>query len=90
MLYDFHHTQNKKQPSSLHATYLVTGTQTLSPPQSEDHAPESQHGSDTTNQTTPAQQDLTSYQATSLLLVDEDNLDSQSISFSANHGHLFR
>jgi DNA polymerase delta subunit 3 len=84
MLYDFHHTQNKKQPSSLHATYLVTGTKTLSPQQPEKDAPESQDGTGMTVQTSPANQDLTSYPSTSLLLVDEDNLDSQFIPSSAN------
>jgi DNA polymerase delta subunit 3 len=82
MLYDFHHTQNKKQPSSLHATYLVTGTKTLSPPQPEQDAPESQDGTATTVQTSPANQDLTPYPSTSLLLVDEDNLDSQFLAIN--------
>ncbi|KAI4726943.1 hypothetical protein E4T49_05241 [Aureobasidium sp. EXF-10728] len=63
MLYDFHRTQNKKQPNSLHVTYLVTGTQTLSPPGAEDD------------------EDPGRYRATSLLLVDEDNLDSAKSAF---------
>lgn len=74
MLYDFHRSQNKKQPHSLHATYLVTGTQSL-PPQLADI--ESQDASDKSLQTSPAHQMPGSYRATSLLLVDEDNLDSQ-------------
>lgn len=69
MLYDFHQTQNKKTPNSLHATYLITGIQFLSPPQPEDHI---------LDQSSPAHHDPASYQATSLLLVDQDNLDSQS------------
>ena len=73
MLYDFHRTQNKKQPNSLHATYLVTGIQSLPPQQAE-----SQDASDRTTQTSPTHQRPDGYQATSLLLVDEDNLDSQS------------
>ncbi|CAD0108711.1 unnamed protein product [Aureobasidium uvarum] len=80
MLYHFHRTQNKKQPNSLHATYLVTGTQTLLPQQAEDDAPESQ--------TRPAHQEPRGYQATSLLLVDEDDLDSQSALFNAHQGPI--
>ena len=34
MLYEFHRLQNAKKPGSLHATYLVTGTQ-LQAPQAE-------------------------------------------------------
>ncbi|KAI4738760.1 hypothetical protein E4T50_10776 [Aureobasidium sp. EXF-12298] len=72
MLYDFHQTQNKKTPNSLHATYLITGIQSLSPPQPEDHV---------LDQSSPAHQEPTSYQATSLLLVDQDNLDTAKSTF---------
>lgn len=27
MLYDFHHSENKKKPQSVHATYVITGIQ---------------------------------------------------------------
>jgi DNA polymerase delta subunit 3 len=32
MLYDFHASQNSKQPNSVHATYLVTGTKKVETP----------------------------------------------------------
>lgn len=76
MLYDFHRSQNIKQPHSLHATYLVTGTQSLPPQQAENDAFESQDASDKSLQTSPAHRMPGTYRATSFLLVDEDNLDS--------------
>lgn len=76
MLYDFHSTQNKKKPNSIHATYLVTGTQSLSPPQPQDDVPD---------ESSPSQQEPASYTATSLLLVDQDNLDSQPNSSLASN-----
>ncbi|KAH0389987.1 hypothetical protein KCU89_g16088, partial [Aureobasidium melanogenum] len=76
MLYDFHRSQNNKLPKSLHATYLVTGTQSLLPQQAENDTLESQDASDKTLQASPAHQTPGAYQATSLLLVDEDNLDT--------------
>ncbi|KAG9826394.1 hypothetical protein KCU98_g11557, partial [Aureobasidium melanogenum] len=81
MLYDFHRSQNNKQPKSLHATYLVTGTQSLLPQHAENDTLESQDASDKTLQTTPAHQTPGAYQATSLLLVDEDNLDTAKSTF---------
>ncbi|KAH0279131.1 hypothetical protein KCU91_g1958, partial [Aureobasidium melanogenum] len=81
MLYDFHRSQNKKQPNSLHATYLITGTQSLRPQQAENDTLESQDASDKTLHTSPAHQSPTAYQATSLLLVDEDNLESARSTF---------
>lgn len=89
MLYDFHRSQNNKQPKSLHATYLVTGTQSLLPQHAENDTLESQDASDKTLQTTPAHQTPGAYQATSLLLVDEDNLDSQSAWSSGHPRHIF-
>ena len=80
MLYDFHRTQNKKTPNSLHATYLITGIQSLSPSQLQD---------DVLDQSSPAHQEPTSYQATSLLLVDQDNLDCRSTPSNPNRGYLF-
>ena len=80
MLYDFHTTQNKKKPESLHATYLITGFQSVSPPQPEDDVPD---------QFSPAHQEPTSYRATSLLLVDQDNLDGQSSPSSTHPTCLF-
>lgn len=77
MLYDFHQTQNKKKPNLLHATYLITGTQSVSPPQPEDHVPDQ------------SSQEPASYQATSLLLVDQDNLDSQSTPSATRPTYLF-
>ncbi|KAH0390263.1 hypothetical protein KCU89_g15783, partial [Aureobasidium melanogenum] len=76
MLYDFHRSQNNKLPKSLHATYLVTGTQSLLPQQAENDTLDTQDASDKTLQTSPAHQTPAAYQATSLLLVDEDNLDT--------------
>ncbi|KAH0290128.1 hypothetical protein M436DRAFT_50370 [Aureobasidium namibiae CBS 147.97] len=72
MLYDFHTTQIKKKPDSLHATYLITGFQSVSPPQPEDAVPD---------QSSPAHQEPASYRATSLLLVDQDNLDAAKSTF---------
>lgn len=89
MLYDFHRSQNKKQPNSLHATYLITGTQSLLPQQAENVTLESQDASDKTLHTSPAHQSPSAYQATSLLLVDEDNLDSQSTWSSCRPRHSF-
>ncbi|KAH0085915.1 hypothetical protein KCU66_g18763, partial [Aureobasidium melanogenum] len=89
MLYDFHRSQNNKQPNSLHATYLVTGTQSLPPQQAENDTLESQDASDKTLQTSSIHQSPGAYQATSLLLVDEDNLDSQSACFSGDPRHIF-
>jgi DNA polymerase delta subunit 3 len=88
MLYDFHRSQNNKLPKSLHATYLVTGTQSLPPQQAENDTLESQDASDKTLQTSPAHQTPGAYQATSLLLVDEDNLDSQSAWSSSDCKHI--
>ena len=31
MLFDFHHRQNQKKPGSVHATYLITGSQASKP-----------------------------------------------------------
>ncbi|KAK6008028.1 hypothetical protein QM012_004842 [Aureobasidium pullulans] len=76
MLYDFHRSQNKKQPNSVHATYLVTGTHPLPPQQAE-----SLDASDKTLQTSPAHQTPSAYRATSLLLVDQDDLDSAKSTF---------
>ncbi|KAG9515348.1 hypothetical protein KCV07_g7540, partial [Aureobasidium melanogenum] len=81
MLYDFHRSQNKKLPNSLHATYLVTGTQSLLPQPAENDTLETQDASDKTLQTSPAHQTPAAYQATSLLLVDEDNLDTAKSTF---------
>ncbi|KAG9677172.1 hypothetical protein KCU99_g2044, partial [Aureobasidium melanogenum] len=81
MLYDFHRSQNNKLPKSLHATYLVTGTQSLLPQQAENDTLETQDASDKTLQTSPAHQTPAAYQATSLLLVDEDNLDTAKSTF---------
>ncbi|KAG9577708.1 hypothetical protein KCU77_g13060, partial [Aureobasidium melanogenum] len=81
MLYDFHRSQNNKQPNSLHATYLVTGTQSLPPQQAENDTLESQDASDKTLQTSSIHQSPGAYQATSLLLVDEDNLDTAKSTF---------
>lgn len=74
MLYDFHTTQNNKKPNSLHATYLITGTQSVSPSKPQDDI---------------ALQEPASYRTTSLLLVDQDNLDSQPKSSTAHHTYLF-
>jgi DNA polymerase delta subunit 3 len=38
MLYDFHKTQNAKRPASLHATYLVSGTEKVERPVSDSKA----------------------------------------------------
>lgn len=32
MLYDFHHNENNKKPSSVNATYLITGAQRATNP----------------------------------------------------------
>ncbi|KAG9999912.1 hypothetical protein KCU78_g15650, partial [Aureobasidium melanogenum] len=81
MLYDFHRSQNNKLPKSLHATYLVTGTQSLLPQQAENDTLETQDASNKTLQTSPAHQTPAACQATSLLLVDEDNLDTAKSTF---------
>lgn len=87
MLYDFHHSQNTKKPTTLHATYLITGRKTISLEQAEDKAVESQHGPDKTMRSSPApsspthnhdQPEIREYQATSILLADQDHLDGQS------------
>ncbi|KAI5248586.1 hypothetical protein E4T43_01376 [Aureobasidium subglaciale] len=71
MLYQFHHSQNKKQTNSLDATYLITGLQTIVPRPAEDTATESQSESQETH----------AYQATCLLLVDEHELDHAKSTF---------
>ncbi|KAG9965056.1 hypothetical protein KCU61_g2102, partial [Aureobasidium melanogenum] len=81
MLYDFHRSQNNKLPNSLHATYLVTGTQSLPLQQAENDTLETQDASDKTLQTTSTHQSPGAYQATSLLLVDEHNLDTAKSTF---------
>lgn len=87
MLYDFHHSQNTKKSTTLYATYLITGRKTISLEQAEDKAVESQHGPDKTMRSSPApsspthnhdQPEIREYQATSILLVDQDHLDGQS------------
>ncbi|THV77416.1 hypothetical protein D6D28_00339 [Aureobasidium pullulans] len=93
MLYDFHHSQNTKKPTTLHATYLITGRKTISLEQAEDKAVESQHGPDKTMRSSPApsspthnhdQPEIREYQATSILLVDQDHLDALHVHFTAN------
>ncbi|TIA45357.1 hypothetical protein D6C79_05722 [Aureobasidium pullulans] len=90
MLYDFHHSQNTKKPTTLHATYLITGRKTISLEQAEDKAVESQHGPDKTMRSSPApsspthnhdQPEIREYQATSILLVDQDHLDAAKSTF---------
>ncbi|THZ02960.1 hypothetical protein D6C92_00265 [Aureobasidium pullulans] len=90
MLYDFHHSQNTKKPTTLHATYLITGRKTISLEQAEDKAVESQHGPDKTMRSSPApsspthnhdQPEIREYQATSILLVDQDHLDAAKPTF---------
>ncbi|THZ31927.1 hypothetical protein D6C89_00607 [Aureobasidium pullulans] len=90
MLYDFHHSQNTKKPTTLHATYLITGRKTISLEQAEDKAVESQHGPDKTMRSSPApssptnnhdQPEIREYQATSILLVDQDHLDVAKSTF---------
>ncbi|THX16134.1 hypothetical protein D6D13_01746 [Aureobasidium pullulans] len=90
MLYDFHHSQNTKKPTTLHATYLITGRKTISLEQAEDKAAESQHGPDKTMRSSPApsspthnhdQPEIREYQATSILLVDQDHLDAAKSTF---------
>ncbi|CAD0043699.1 unnamed protein product, partial [Aureobasidium pullulans] len=90
MLYDFHHSQNTKKPTALHATYLITGRKTISLEQAEDKAVESQHGPDKTMRSSPApsspthnhdQPEIREYQATSILLVDQDHLDAAKSTF---------
>ncbi|OBW68791.1 MAG: Uncharacterized protein AUREO_011490 [Aureobasidium pullulans] len=90
MLYDFHHSQNTKKPTTLHATYLITGRKTISLEQAEDKAVESQHGPDKTMRSSPApsspthnhdQLEIREYQATSILLVDQDHLDAAKSTF---------
>ena len=84
MLYDFHRSQNQKKPKSLHATYLVTGKQTIQQQLPTDGAT-SQDGPDVVMQSSPApsspphaqQQESQEYSATSILLVDEDQLESE-------------
>ncbi|THX65287.1 hypothetical protein D6D11_00547 [Aureobasidium pullulans] len=90
MLYDFHHSQNSKKPTTLHATYLITGRKTISLEQAEDKAVESQHGPEKTMRSSPApsspthnhdQPEIREYQATSILLVDQDHLDAAKSTF---------
>ncbi|THZ10687.1 hypothetical protein D6C95_00369 [Aureobasidium pullulans] len=90
MLYDFHHSQNTKKSTTLHATYLITGRKTISLEQAEDKAVESQHGPDKTMRSSPAssspthnhdQPEIREYQATSILLVDQDHLDAAKSTF---------
>lgn len=85
MLYDFHRSQNQNKPKSLHATYLITGKQTIQRQLPTDGVT-SQDGPDTVMQSSPApssppheqqQEESREYSATSILLVDEDHLESE-------------
>ncbi|KAI5201630.1 hypothetical protein E4T39_05144 [Aureobasidium subglaciale] len=79
MLYHFHHSQNKKQPNSLDATYLITGLQTIVPKQAEDATAESQ----------PELRESHAYQATSLLLI-QSPLSTKSCQYTSTASSLAR
>jgi DNA polymerase delta subunit 3 len=91
MLYDFHHTENKKKPQSVNATYVITGIQK---PQQKDsngvHA-ENRDDGDDIMQGSPylpssmPHQDATPDEVptTSIILAREEDLDDAKSTFES-------
>ena len=90
MLYEFHSSQNKNKPGTLHATYLITGKQTITIGQEDQsNGTQSQDGQDVVMPSSPMpsspanrhsqhqNSDTREYIATSVILVDQDHLESQ-------------
>ncbi|PKX99545.1 uncharacterized protein P174DRAFT_437991 [Aspergillus novofumigatus IBT 16806] len=98
MLYDFHHTENKKKPQSVNATYVITGIQK---PQQKDsngvHA-ENHDDGDNIMQSSPylpssmPNQDATADEVptTSIILAREEDLDDAKSTFeSISSMHIY-
>jgi DNA polymerase delta subunit 3 len=99
MLYDFHRKQNSKKPGSVHATYIVSGTKTVtqtSPIQSQSQ----QNGEDSVMQSSPPlpsssmqpndEEATTVVRIHSVMLVKEEDLEQASKQFESISGmHIY-